>query len=86
MAQNREDYLVGIEAEMSLAHEAAGQLLARQQSHQHVLQAILEHLGVEDMRVERWAEALVSNDVAAIAEQTRLIRQAIHRLPPSERK
>ncbi|HZT20859.1 MAG TPA: hypothetical protein VFA23_15720 [Dongiaceae bacterium] len=78
---DRPEYLVGIEAEMSLAHEAVSQLHARLQAHQLVLQMLLEHLGIDMTKVEQWASAMANNDLPAMAEQSRLICQAIRRLP-----
>ncbi len=68
---DRPEYLVGIEAEMSLAHEAVSQLHAM----------LLEHLGIDMTKVEQWASAMANNDLPAMAEQSRLICQAIRRLP-----
>ena len=82
MADRKPEYLVGIEAEMSLAQEAMSQLHARLQAHQAVLQMLLEHLGIDILEVDRWVSAMANNDVPAMAEQSSVICQAIRQLPP----
>jgi len=81
MATNELDYLAGIEAQMSLAHEAVSQLHARIQGHQLILQMLMQHLGIDIARIEQWASAMAENDVPTITEQTRLLCQAIRHLP-----
>jgi hypothetical protein len=81
MTDTKPEYLVGVEAEISLAREAASQLHARLQAQQAVLQMLLEHLGIDIGKVERWVSAMADNDLPAMAEQSRVICQAIRGLP-----
>ena len=81
VVNNDLQYRAGIEAEMSLAHEAVSQLHARLQGQQIVLQTLLQHFGIDRGKLENWAIAMAGNDISIIAEQAGLICQAIRALP-----
>lgn len=80
MADTSKEYLTALEAEVSMAHEAINQLHARLRGQQFVIQALLEHLGVDGVKLEQWTAAMSKNDLAAIGEQTNLVCQAIRLL------